>query len=166
VWTGPWLREDDVHVWEAGLVVAAAGAAGGIVSAFLSEDRGLPLPTKVPVDGTTVLRPGFVGHVVVGAIASFISWGLYGPLTDQVLIGSNPDGSPPADDFGITAAAVAAATGVGVGGAKFLSNYVDKKLLQATASVAAGKTADPVAAGQLTHAMPTKALDIAQKMVA
>jgi hypothetical protein len=159
-------EEDDVHVWEAGLVVAAAGAVGGIVSAFLSEDRGFALPTKVPVDGATVLRPGFVGHVVVGAIASFISWGLYGPLTDQVLIGSNPDGSPPADTFGITAAAVAAATGVGVGGAKFLSNYVDKKLLQATASVAAGKTADPVAAGQLTHAQPTQALSIAQKMAA
>ena len=155
-----------MHVWEAGLVVAAAGAAGGIVSAFLSEDRGLPLPTKVPVDGAMVLRPGFVGHVVVGAIASFISWGLYGPLTDQVLIGSNPDGSPPADSFGITVAAVAAAMGVGVGGAKFLSNYVDKKLLQATASVAAGKPADPVAAGRLTHALPSKALDIAQKMVA
>ena len=153
-----------MHVWEAGLVVAAAGAAGGIVSAFLSEDRGFALPTKVPVDGTTVLRPGFLGHIVVGAIASFISWGLYGPFTDQVLIGSNPDGSPPADTFGITAAAVAAAAGVGVGGAKFLSNYVDKKLLQATASVAAGKTADPVAAGQLTHVLPTQALDIAHKM--
>jgi hypothetical protein len=39
-------------------------------------------------------------------------------------------------------------------------------LLQATASVAAGKTADPVAAGQLTHAQPTQALSIAQKMAA
>jgi hypothetical protein len=153
-----------VYVWEAGLVVAAAGGAGGIVSAFLSEDRGFALPTTVPVDGTTVLRPGFLGHIVVGALASFISWGLYGPFTDQVLLGSNPDGSPPADTFGITAAAVAAAAGVGVGGAKFLSNYVDKKLLRATASVAAGKTADPVAAGQLTHVPPTQALDIAHQM--
>jgi hypothetical protein len=155
-----------MHVWEAGLVVATAGAAGGIVSAFLSEDRGLLLPTTVPVDGATVLRPGFVGHVVVGAIASFISWGLYGPLTDQVLIGSNPDGSPPADTFGITAAAVAAATGVGVGGAKFLSNYVDKKVLRATASVAATKAPDPQAAGQLSVAEPTEALEIAKNMAA
>src|SRR5688500_14920879 len=104
-----------MHAWEAGLAIAAAGAAGGIVSAFLSEDRGFALPTAVPVDGTTVLRPGFIGHVVVGAIASFISWGLYGPLTDQVLVGVNPDGSPPADSFGISAAAVAAAVGVGIG---------------------------------------------------
>jgi hypothetical protein len=155
-----------MHAWEAGLVIAAAGAAGGVVSAFLSEDRGFALPTAVPVDGTTVLRPGFLGHVVVGAFAAFISWGLYGPLTDQVLFGTNPDGTPPADSLGITAAAVAAATGVGIGGAKFLSNYVDKKLLQATAAVAAGKTADPVAAGHLTHARPTQALDIARKMAA
>ncbi len=155
-----------MYAWEAGLVIGAAGAAGGIVSAFLSEDRGFALPTTVPVDGTTVLRPGFLGHVVVGAIASFISWGLYGPLTDQVLFGTNPDGTPPADSYGISAAAVAAATGVGIGGAKFLSNYVDKKLLQATASVAAGKTADPVAACHLTHAQPMHALDIARRMAA
>jgi hypothetical protein len=155
-----------MYAWEAGLVVAAAGAAGGIVSAFLSEDRGFALPTTVPVDGTTVLRPGFLGHVVVGAIASFISWGLNGPLTDQVLFGTNPDGSSPADSYGISAAAVAAALGVGIGGAKFLSNYVDKKLLQATAAVAAGKTADPVAASHLSHAQPTQALNIAREMAA
>jgi hypothetical protein len=159
-------EEDHMHAWEAGLVVAAAGAVGGVVSALLSEDRGFALPQTVGVDGTTVLRPGFVGHVAVGAIASFISWGLYGPLSDQVLIGTNPDGTTPADSFGISAAAVAAAAGVGIGGAKFLSNYVDKKLLQATASVAAGKTADPVAAGHLSNAQPSQALEIARNMAA
>jgi hypothetical protein len=153
-----------MYAWEAGMVVATAGAVGGVVSAFLSEDRGFALPKTVPLNGSTVLRPGFLGHIVVGAIAAFMSWGLYGPLTDQVLFGANPDGSPPADRYGITAAAMAAAVGVGVGGAKWLSNYVDKKLLHATATVAAAKSADPEAAGQLKLAQPAAGLGIAQGM--
>jgi hypothetical protein len=153
-----------MYAWEAGLVVAAAGAVGGVVSALLSEDRGILLPRTVRIEGGTVLRPGCFGHILVAAIASFMSWGLYGPLTDQVLLGSNADGSPPAHGYGLTAAAVAAAVGVGVGGARWLSHYVDTKLLQATASVAAGKSADPAAASRMAAARPAAALDIARTM--
>jgi hypothetical protein len=153
-----------MYAWEAGLVVATAGAMGGVVSALLSEDRGIALPKSVRTDGGAVLRPGFLGHILVAAVAAFMSWGLYGPLTDQVLFGANPDGSPPAHSYGITAAAVAAAVGVGVGGAKWLSNHVDKKLLHATAAVAAGKSADPEAADHLSLAGPAAALGIAQNM--
>jgi len=144
-------------------MIVAAGALGGVVSAFLSEDRGFALPRTVPIDGSTVLRPGFVGHVLVGGVASFISWGLYGPGTDLVLLGNAPAS---AGGTGMTAGAVAGAMGVGVGGAKFLSTYVDKKLLRATASVAAGKSADPEAAGHLGAAEPTAALAIARDMAA
>jgi hypothetical protein len=153
-----------MHPWQASLAIVTAGALGGVVSAFLSEDRGFALPKRVPIDGSTVLRPGFVGHVLVGSVASFISWGLYGPGTDLVLLGG-PDGSAPAD-VGMTAGAVAGAMGVGVGGAKFLSNYVDKKVLRATASVAATRSADHKAADELTAAEPTAALEIARGMAA
>jgi hypothetical protein len=152
-----------MNAWQASLVIVAAGALGGVVSAFLSEDRGFALPRTVPIDGSTVLRPGFAGHVLVGGVASFISWGLYGPGTELVLLGN---GSAQAGGAGMTAGAVAGAMGVGVGGAKFLSNYVDKKLLRATATVAAGKGADAQAAGHLDVAEPTAALEIARKMAA
>jgi hypothetical protein len=155
---------DDMDAWQASLVIIGAGALGGVVSAFLSEDRGFALPKTVPIDGSTVLRPGFAGHVLVGGVASFISWGLYGPGSELVLLGA-PAGSPPAG-AGMTAGAVAGAMGVGVGGAKFLSNYVDKKVLRATASVAAAKSADPAAAGHLEVAEPTRALQIARDMAA
>jgi hypothetical protein len=153
----------DMHAWQASLMIVAAGALGGVVSAFLSEDRGFALPRAVPTDGGTVLRPGFAGHVLVGGVASFISWGLYGPGADTVLVGG---GSAAAGMTGMTAGAVAGAMGVGVGGAKFLATYVDKKLLRATASLAAGKSADPEAAGHLDVAEPTAALGIAQRMAA
>jgi hypothetical protein len=153
-----------MQAWEAGLIISTAGALGGVVSAFLSEDRGIALPRAVPIDGSTVLRPGFVGQILVGGIASFISWGLYGPGAEQVMFGSGPGGTPPFDGHGITAAAIAGAMGAGVGGARFLSNYIDKKVLQATASVAAGKDADPQAAVQLNLAPPTAALNIARNM--
>jgi hypothetical protein len=63
-----------MELWEAGLLIGAAGALGGVESAVLSEDRGVALPTTVPIDRHTVVRPGFVGHVLVGAVAAFMSW--------------------------------------------------------------------------------------------
>jgi len=154
-------------VWQVGAVVSVAGAVGGVVSAVLSEDRGFVWPRVLRVpDGCSVLRPGFLGHILVGAVAAGISWGLYGPLTDEAVLGYNADGTLPSDRFGVTAAALAAAAGVGTGGARWLGTYVDKRLLQVTAATAAAKAADAGAAERLAVAAPTAALEIARRMPA
>jgi hypothetical protein len=64
-------------LWMIG-AIAIAGAIGGAANAFIS-DNGFLLPqvTKTS-DGTEILRPGFVGNIFVGSIASCVSWGLYG----------------------------------------------------------------------------------------
>lgn len=158
---GGWLI---MQVWQAGIAVACAGAVGGIPSALLSEDRGFALPRPVSTpDGTTIFRPGFLGHVVVGAIAAFLSWGLYGPLTSAYIMGGS--GSEPGRyEYGLTVAALAGALGVGVGGARWLANYVDKEVLQKAAATAAGKQASQQAKTEIANAEPTEALVIAESL--
>ena len=73
------------------LLIALAGAAGGLVNALLDKG-GLTLPAVLAVEGSSVLVPGFIGNVLVGAIAALISWCLYGPLADRSLIKSADPG--------------------------------------------------------------------------
>jgi hypothetical protein len=53
---------------------------------------------------------------------------------------------------------------VGVTGARWLTNEVDKKLLKAAASQAAGSTPSPAASRQTAMASPASALHIAKSM--
>ncbi|WP_157968558.1 hypothetical protein [Streptomyces geranii] len=153
-----------MQAWEVSLVVAGLGALGGIPSALLSEDKGFALPHKVDApDNTKVIRPGFLGHIIVGAFAAFLSWTFYGPLTGNFIIGG-PDSEPGKDDFGLTGTAVAGAIGVGIGGARWLANYVDKEILQKAAATAAGRQADQLAQNKIANADPSEALEIAMKL--
>lgn len=152
--------------WEITGLVAVAGALGGVIAAILSEDRGFVLPKKVDADGSTILRPGFVGLVVAGAVAAALSFALYGPLASATVFGG-PDKAPgddSSDNYGITLAALGGAVLVGAGGSKWLSTQVDKVTVQAAASIAAGKNPDQAKATQLANASPNQALDIALAM--
>ena len=61
------------------LYVTLAGAVGGVVNALIT-DKGFLLPSREQADAITIYRPGWIGNVVIGAIAAGISWGLYGPM--------------------------------------------------------------------------------------
>lgn len=146
-------------------VISIAGAVGGVVNAIMTEN-GFVLPRKEDAgNGTTILRPGYLGNVLIGAVAAGISWGLYGPLSSYVIVGSeeatkqNPIGS-----LGITLASLVGAVLVGVGGARWLTNEVDKNLLHAAASQAAGRPPSAEASQRIALASPASALDIARKM--
>ena len=65
-------------IWNLLLIICAAGAVGGIVNALMT-DNGFVMPLRETTDGATIIRPGFFGNVVIGAVAAGISWGLYGP---------------------------------------------------------------------------------------
>jgi len=151
-------------VWQVALVVAMAGMLGGIVAALLSEDKGLLLPSKVKGVVGTTYRPGFVGLMVVGAVAAVVSWGLYGPLANNTLFGGPRTGESSRHDFGITVAAFVGAIGVGIGGAKWLSSYVDKTILHQAAGAAASGKADANVANQIRAAQPTEALRLARTL--
>ena len=142
------------------LVIFVAGAVGGIVNALIS-DNGFVLPKAVPPDpqGTQIIRPGFLGNVLMGGVAAMISWGLYGSSSSECVVGcGTAPTSTPTPLAGLTLASLVGAVLVGIGGARWLTNEVDKKLLKATALAAS--TADQAA--RIAVAAPAEALEIAR----
>jgi hypothetical protein len=149
-----------MSLWWILLVVCVAGAVGGVVNALMS-DNGFVLPKTA--DG--IIRPGYLGNVLIGAVAAGISWGMYGPLADYVIFGDAPTGAPSQSPPNLKVAALVGAVLVGVAGARWLSNEVDKKLLKAAASEAAGaKATDESTAKKMLTASPAHALDIAKSL--
>jgi hypothetical protein len=157
-------------LWIALLVVFAAGMTGGVINALMS-DNGFMLPRYESKDGTGILRPGFVGNMLIGGVAASISWGLYGPAGSQAIVmASLPSTAPAAAEAGRPAAAPATlqpaltmaglfgAMLVGVGGARWLSNEVDKNLLRAAASRAALSNRNEPLSMRLALATPAEAL--------
>lgn len=152
-------------MWLLLLYVALAGGIGGVVNALIN-DKGFRLPGKVPVDGGTIFQPGWSGNVVLGALAAVISWGLYGPLATHVIAGTVEASKNPANSDGVVLvlSSLVGAALVGVAGARWFTNEVDKNLLRAAASKAAGGAGSPDAARRIALAQPLEALQIAQAM--
>jgi len=106
------------------IILVIAGAVGGLVNAFLSTEGFIVSRMQTLGDGSRIWRPGFLGNVFVGSVTAFVLGGLYGPLA-QIIIGNG--GLIPIN-VGIVAGAVVS----GVGGARLLTQEVDKKLADAT----------------------------------
>lgn len=145
-------------IWQIIGVVFLAGAIGGVINALLT-DNGFILPRYEDASGNKIWRPGVIGNVLIGAAAAVISWGLYGPFGDFIILPKPSTGDP-----NIKVAAFVGAILVGVAGAKWLSNEVDKKLLKAAASAAAAGTPLPNASSAIMAASPARALEIAQSL--
>jgi hypothetical protein len=149
-----------MSLWWILLVVCVAGAVGGVVNALMS-DNGFVLPKTA--DG--IERPGYLGNVLIGAVAAGISWGMYGPFAQRYILGGPPQPATPEQAPGLLVVTLVGAVLVGVGGARVLTNEVDKKLLKAAASEAAGaKPADDSTAKKILMATPAQALDIAKSL--
>ena len=70
------------------LYIFLAGAVGGAANALMT-DNGFIMPKSEDVDGkTTVLRPGYIGNILIGAVGAVVSWGLYGPLSSVLIAGT------------------------------------------------------------------------------
>ena len=152
-------------MWLLLLYVALAGAVGGVVNALVT-DKGFRLPRTEQVDAITIYCPGWIGNVITGAIAAAISWGLYGPLAAYYIAGTaealKAHAAP--DQIGLTLSSLVGAVLIGVGGARWLTNEVDKTLLKAAASKAASAQSTPSAAQQIALASPMQAFNIAKAM--
>lgn len=152
-------------MWLLLLYIASAGGIGGVVNALVT-DKGFYLPSKEQVDDLTIYRPGWIGNVIIGAISATISWGLYGPVAALFIAGTaeamKTNTAP--DKIGLTLSSLVGAALIGVGGARWLTNEVDKTLLKAAASKAAGAQSSPSASQQMALASPIQALNIAKNM--
>jgi hypothetical protein len=146
-----------ISIWLLLAIVCVAGALGGLVNALLSNN-GFFLPRTEQVDQLRIVRPGFLGNMLVGTVAAGLSWGLYGPLSLAPIFSSL------SATEGLTLSALVGAALVGIGGARWITNEVDKKLLTVAASKAAAAPAAPEAASKIIAASPAEALSIAQNM--
>jgi len=152
-----------MSLWILLAIVCAAGAIGGIVNALLT-DNGFILPHPEDTDHGSIIRPGFLGNILIGAVAAGVSWGLYGPFAAAFIIGSGPESEPSTQPIGLSLSALVGAVLVGIAGAKWLTNEVDKKLLRAAASEAAAGQPDPNVSRRIAAAPPTEALRIARSL--
>ena len=116
---------------------------------------------EVAANQPRIFRPGFFGNIFIGAIAAGISWGLYGPFAASVVFGDTSGNTATA---ALTLSSLVGAVLIGVGGARWLTNEVDKTVLRAAATNAAGKTANPAVAQQIALAPPSEALRLAAAM--
>jgi len=153
-------------IWLMLLFVDISGAVGGAVNALMT-DNGFLLPkADQATSGSTILRPGYLGNVLIGSVASVISWGLYGPLSSFFVAGTaealKANASP--ENVGLSLASLVGGLLIGVGGARWLSSEVDKNLLRAAAAEAAGKNSSPNASQQISMASPAQALNVARSM--
>jgi len=148
---------------EGAIAIAVAGAIGGLLNA-IQADGGLRWPRHdTTADRQRIWLPGWLGNCVVGLFAAEVSWALYGPAATFPVIGSSAQVPP----ITITLAALGGAALVGVGGARWLSNEVDKKIQQGNqTSLARVQQAAPQAViNALRTERPVVAMSTVKKFV-
>jgi hypothetical protein len=121
-------------VWLAGIIIFGLGLVGGLANAYMT-DKGFHLPSK---EGNLLL-PGFLGNMFIGGIAAVVLWGLYSAFGQE----------PVTSSYTPTLAEIIGGLVSGAGGARLLTNEIEKQALRQTAV-------------SVARAMPN--LDLAQKI--
>lgn len=142
-------------------IILLSGAFGGIINAIVS-DNGFIRPREETVDNVTIVRPGFMGNILLGAVAAFLSWGLYGAYSAAIAYATGTGIGT--EEVSITISAIAGAILIGIGGARWLTNEVDKTLLRTAAVTAAASRASYDESQRIAIATPAQAFNIAKKM--
>ena len=139
-------------------IIVLAGLVGGVINTFLS-DSGVVLPGWEEAGGKRIWKPGANGNMVLGGAGAFISWGLYGPFSQYVLI-------PPAATTGngpyLALETLVGALLVGMSGSRVITSELEKRTLRQAGAVAKASPQDPNAAMQIaTASSATQALKAA-----
>jgi uncharacterized membrane protein YeaQ/YmgE (transglycosylase-associated protein family) len=101
--------------------IVLAGLVGGLLNGYFASE-GLVLPRRERLsDGQTILRPGFIGNVIVGAVTAVVLTSLYSP------IGALKIGTASAQTYDLTVGAVVGAFLNGLGGARLLTQEVNRR---------------------------------------
>ena len=142
-------------------IIALSGAVGGVINALVS-DNGFIKPREETAENVTIIRPGFAGNILLGGVAAFISWGLYGAFSSTIVYGAVSGAG--SQEVSVTISSIAGAVLVGIGGARWLTNEVDKRLLRTAASTAAASRESFDDAQKIAVSTPAQAFNIAKKM--
>jgi hypothetical protein len=142
-------------------IILLCGAVGGIINAIIS-DNGFVKPREETIDNVCIVRPGIAGNILLGATAAFISWGLYGSYSGVLIFGDTEIMG--VGELNLSLSAVAAAILVGMGGARWLTNEVDKSLLKTAAVTAAASRPSFEDSQRIVVSTPAQAFNIAKGM--
>jgi hypothetical protein len=145
-----------MNPWLCALLITASGAVGGVVNALLT-DNGFILPRRV----REILCPGFLSNLLVGALAAFTSWASYGSGAGVELARTAAAGSERAE-ISLTFSALAGAFFVGVAGARWITNEVDKRLLKEATKLVAHKDLPPEQCERILEGSPRRVLQAVQ----
>jgi hypothetical protein len=118
-----------MNPWICAALVSFAGALGGVANALVT-DNGFILPRRE----SRIWCPGVLSNILLGAFSAFASWSFYGSgaSIDLATVDERTE-------ISLRFSALAGAFMVGVAGARWLTNEVDKRLLKESVKVAAGK---------------------------
>jgi hypothetical protein len=138
-----------MNPWTCAALIAIAGGLGGVVNALIT-DNGFVLPRS----RRAIWCPGFISNVLVGAFAAFSSWAFYGSGAGIDLAKVNERST-----ISMRFSALAGAFLVGVAGAKWITNEVDKRLLKESVKVAGIKKLTPEECEELVKGSALQVLD-------
>lgn len=141
------------------LIVAATiaffGAIGGVFNAIII-DGGFLTGGWLSAPGRKIWSLGFSSNILCGAFASFVSWGLYGPLSSADLFQPN--------EPVLTLASICGAALTGFSGASWLTTQANKNSWKTTAIAAIQAPASLEAAAQIATKTPETAFKIVQDL--
>jgi hypothetical protein len=104
-------------IWQIILLIAGFGAIGGIVNSAISGEFNYPRLDPA----AKVWRPGWIGNVLVGAVAALVVWGVYGPLASYDLVAGTTI------ELHLTVAQLLTSLVVGLSGGKILTLMAEKQ---------------------------------------
>jgi len=138
-----------MNPWTCAALIAIAGALGGVVNAFLT-DNGFVLPRY----RRGIWCPGALANVLVGLFAALSSWAFYGSGA-AIDLGQVTERA----EISLRLSALAGAFLVGVVGAKWITNEADKGLLKESVKVAGSKQLTSRDCEELVKGSATQVLD-------
>ena len=139
-------------IWNLIWMILGLGALGGIANCAITGEFALPRFDK----NNNVWRPGWIGNVIVGAIAAVVVGGMYGPLAHYVV--NAPKQTLPE----LTVAQLLGAVVVGLGGGNILTQLTQRQAERLTKAnlmdmlVAMKSPSSPVAPGTPPGESPPK----------
>jgi hypothetical protein len=141
-------------------VILLSGAVGGVINALFTNN-GFILPREEIADKVYILRPGVLGNVLLGSIAAFMSWGLYGAYSGAIIFG---DVAGSDAEVNLSLSAISGAILIGIGGAKWLTNETDKKLLKTAVATAAAARPTPEDSKKMLVSTLVQTFNLAKNM--
>lgn len=102
-----------VVIW----LIAGLGAVGGIINCAISGEFKFPQFDRE----AKVWRPGWIGNLLVGAVAAVVVWGIYGPLASYDFLEPKPA------QLHLTLAQLLSSLVIGLSGGKILTLMAEKQ---------------------------------------